>query len=84
MKTNYTADRMVFFGTGGINHASLVQLAENHFSSLPGPPKPTVLERALYPNTNFLGVEARCRDDTSVNFALHSRVRGRARQPIPR
>ena len=31
MKTNYTADRMVFVGTGGIDHASLAQLAENHF-----------------------------------------------------
>ena len=63
---------MVFVGTGGIDHASLVQLAEEHFSSLPGPHKPTVLERALYPKTSILGVKMSIRDDTmpSVNFAL--------------
>ena len=72
IKTNYTADRMVLVGTGGVDHASLVQLAEKHFSSLPVSPKPTGLGRALYPKTDFVGAEVRIRDDTmpTVNFAL--------------
>src|SRR5258706_9258240 len=63
---------MVLVGTGGVDHASLVQLAEKHFFSLPVTPKPTVLGRALYPKTDFVGAEVRTRDDTmpTINFAL--------------
>src|SRR5258706_13692164 len=76
---------MVLVGTGGVDHASLVQLAEKHFSSLPVTPKPTVLGRALYPKTDFVGAEARIRDDTipSVNFALAVEGMGGARQTTP-
>ncbi|KAJ7430053.1 Metalloenzyme, LuxS/M16 peptidase-like protein [Mycena galericulata] len=49
IKTNYTADRMVLVGTGGVDHAELVKLAEKHFSSLPVP--------------SFVGSEVRLRDD---------------------
>ena len=72
IKTNYTADRMVLVGTGGVDHASLVQLAEKHFSSLPVSPNPTGLGRVLYPKTDFVGAEVRIRDDTmpTVNFAI--------------
>ena len=72
IKTNYTADRMVLVGTGGVDHGSLVQLAEKHFSSLPVAAKPTGLGRAQYPKTDFVGAEVRIRDDTmpTVNFAI--------------
>ncbi|KAG0375545.1 hypothetical protein BGX24_008954 [Mortierella sp. AD032] len=35
IKTNYTADRMVLVGAGGVDHDELVKLAEQHFSKLP-------------------------------------------------
>ncbi|KAK8192436.1 Metalloenzyme, LuxS/M16 peptidase-like protein [Phyllosticta paracitricarpa] len=35
IKTNYTADRMVLVGAGGVPHAKLVELAEKHFANLP-------------------------------------------------
>ncbi|KAF9176773.1 hypothetical protein BGZ50_009685 [Haplosporangium sp. Z 11] len=35
IKTNYTADRMVLVGAGGVDHDTLVKLTENHFSKLP-------------------------------------------------
>ena len=35
IKTNYTADRMVLVGAGGIPHEQLVRLAEEHFGGLP-------------------------------------------------
>ena len=35
IKTNYTADRMVLVGAGGIPHEELVKLAEKHFASIP-------------------------------------------------
>src|SRR5258706_10102021 len=38
-KTNYTAGRVVLVGTGEVDYASLVQLAEKHFSSLLVSPK---------------------------------------------
>merc|ERR1711939_485820 len=34
IKTNYTADRMVLVGAGGVPHQQLVELAEKHFSGL--------------------------------------------------
>src|SRR5258706_9064961 len=56
----------------GVDHDSLVQLAERRFSSLPVSPKPTVLGRALYPRTDLVGAEVRIRGDTipTVSFAL--------------
>ena len=35
IKNNYTADRMVLVGAGGIPHEKLVELADKHFSKLP-------------------------------------------------
>ncbi|KAI9275568.1 Metalloenzyme, LuxS/M16 peptidase-like protein [Phascolomyces articulosus] len=35
IKTNYTGERMILVGTGGIDHDALVNLAQNHFGSLP-------------------------------------------------
>ncbi|KAF8194153.1 Metalloenzyme, LuxS/M16 peptidase-like protein [Pholiota molesta] len=57
IKTNYTADRMVLVGTGGVAHNELVELAKKHFSSLP---------------TAFVGSEVRIRDDDipTANIAI--------------
>ncbi|KAG6377204.1 hypothetical protein JVT61DRAFT_1257 [Boletus reticuloceps] len=63
IKTNYTADRMVLVGAGGVDHQELVKLAEKHFSSLPVSPNPIPLGRLAHPRTDFIGSEVRIRDD---------------------
>lgn len=63
IKTNYTADRMVLVGAGGVDHAELVKLAEKHFSNLPVSSNPIPLGRLAHPKTNFVGSEVRIRDD---------------------
>ncbi|KAF4617740.1 hypothetical protein D9613_005692 [Agrocybe pediades] len=63
IKTNYTADRMVLVGTGGVSHNELVELAKKHFSSLPVSPNPIPLGRLSHPKTTFVGSEVRIRND---------------------
>ncbi|TFK39069.1 Metalloenzyme, LuxS/M16 peptidase-like protein [Crucibulum laeve] len=72
IKTNYTADRMVLVGTGGVEHSALVKLAEKHFSSLPVSPSPIPLGRLSHSKTSFVGSEVRIRDDDmpTANIAI--------------
>jgi processing peptidase subunit beta len=72
INTNYTADRMVLVGSGGIEHESLVKLAEKHFSSLPVSSNPIPLGQQTTTPTKFVGSEVRVRDDTqpTVNVAI--------------
>ncbi|CAK5275878.1 unnamed protein product [Mycena citricolor] len=63
IKTNYTADRMVLVGAGGVDHAELVKLAEQHFSSLPVSLNPIRLGGSAHAKNNFVGSEVRLRDD---------------------
>jgi processing peptidase subunit beta len=75
IKTNYTADRMVLVGAGGIPHEQLVRLAEEHFGALPSK-APTSAALALTAEQKrtpeFIGSEVRLRDDTipSAHIAL--------------
>jgi len=70
IKTNYTADRMVLVGAGGVEHEALVQLAEKHFGQLPGSSTPLRLEAGK--KTDFVGSDVRVRDDTmsTANIAI--------------
>lgn len=72
IKTNYTADRMVLVGSGGVEHEELVKLAEQHFSSLPVSPNPIPLGKQASAKTKFVGSEIRVRDDSqsTCNFAM--------------
>ncbi|KAF8904079.1 mitochondrial processing peptidase beta subunit [Gymnopilus junonius] len=72
IKTNYTADRMVLVGTGGVSHSELVDLAKKHFASLPVSPSPIPLGRLSHPKTTFVGSEVRIRNDElgSANIAI--------------
>ncbi|KAI0061765.1 hypothetical protein BV25DRAFT_1857256 [Artomyces pyxidatus] len=63
IKTNYTADRMVLVGAGGVDHAELVKAAEKSFASLPVSPNPFPLGRQAHPKPKFVGSEVRVRDD---------------------
>ncbi|KAG7444242.1 uncharacterized protein BT62DRAFT_971607, partial [Guyanagaster necrorhizus] len=72
IKTNYTADRMVLVGTGGIEHEALVKLAEKHFTTLPVSSNPIPLGRLSHPKPTFVGSEVRVRDDAipTANIAI--------------
>ncbi|KAL1897226.1 Mitochondrial-processing peptidase subunit beta [Ceratocystis pirilliformis] len=70
IKKNYTADRMVLVGAGGIPHEKLVELAEKNFSGLPvSTPLTYAVEK---PKADFIGSDVRIRDDTmpTANIAL--------------
>lgn len=64
IKTNYTADRMVLVGSGGVDHSALVELASKHFGSLPVSASPLPLGAVTKPKPSFIGSEVRVRDDT--------------------
>ena len=75
IKQNYTAERMVLVGAGGIPHQQLVELAEKHFSDLPtAPPNMTSHSLAQWQKRqpDFIGSEVRIRDDTipTANIAI--------------
>ncbi|KAI2614883.1 mitochondrial-processing peptidase subunit beta [Hypoxylon sp. NC1633] len=72
IKTNYTADRMVLVGAGGIPHDQLVSLAEKNFSSLPATSPQNEAYLLSKRKPNFIGSEVRIRDDTipSAHIAL--------------
>lgn len=73
IKQNYTADRMVLVGTGGVEHASLVDLASQHFGQLPTSQSPIKLgESSNKTKPDFIGAEVRVRDDTmpTCNVAI--------------
>ncbi|KAL8243940.1 hypothetical protein R6Q59_010198 [Mikania micrantha] len=75
INTNYTADRMVLVGAGGVPHEELVKLAEKHFSGLKSQP-PTSLAASIAAEQkrkpDFVGSEVRVRDDTipTANIAI--------------
>ncbi|KAB8265314.1 Metalloenzyme, LuxS/M16 peptidase-like protein [Aspergillus pseudonomiae] len=79
IKTNYTADRMVLVGAGGIPHEQLVRLAEEHFGTLPSKP-PTSAALALTAEQKrtpeFIGSEVRLRDDTIPTAHIALAVEG--------
>lgn len=76
IQSNYTADRMVLVGAGGIEHEALVKLAEQHFSSLPVSSNPIPLGNASHPRTQFVGSEVRIRDDNSPTCNIAIAVEG--------
>ncbi|RDA92936.1 hypothetical protein CP533_3855 [Ophiocordyceps camponoti-saundersi (nom. inval.)] len=72
INTNYTADRMVLVGAGGVPHEKMVELAEKYFSLLPsrGPENHAYLLSKQ--KADFIGSDVRIRDDTmpTANIAL--------------
>ncbi|KIX07584.1 mitochondrial-processing peptidase subunit beta [Rhinocladiella mackenziei CBS 650.93] len=79
INTNYTADRMVLVGAGGIPHEELVKLAEKHFGGLKSTPPSSyaaqiAAEQKRKPN--FVGSEVRIRDDTIPTAHIAIAVEG--------
>ncbi|CAD6907402.1 unnamed protein product [Tilletia controversa] len=75
IKSNYTADRIVLVGAGGVEHDALVDLAKKHFTNLPSSSAPLGGSASLAP-TKFVGAEVRIRDDTSPTCNLALAVEG--------
>ncbi|KJX98808.1 mitochondrial-processing peptidase subunit beta like protein [Zymoseptoria brevis] len=80
IKTNYTADRMVLVGAGGVPHSQLVELAEKYFGNIP------TFNKQQQANANvrgletqkpdFVGSEVRIRDDTIPTAHIAIAVEG--------
>lgn len=72
IKTNYTADRMVLVGAGGVPHEELVSLAEKHFGNIPSSGSSASIGSPRGQSPQFVGSEIRIRDDTmpTANIAL--------------
>lgn len=68
IQQNYTADRMVLVGAGGVEHNALVDLASKHFGNIPY----SQSSRSAKSPTKFTGSEVRIRDDTmsTCNVAI--------------
>jgi len=79
IKSNYTADRMVLVGAGGVPHQQLVDLAEKYFSGLPTEPPSSASRNAIAEQRrkpDFIGSEVRIRDDTVPTAHIAIAVEG--------
>lgn len=72
IKNNYTADRMVLVGAGGVPHEKLVEMADKHFSKLPSTTPQTGAYLLSKKRPDFVGSDIRVRDDTipTANIAI--------------
>ncbi|KAH8899203.1 hypothetical protein GQ53DRAFT_709819 [Thozetella sp. PMI_491] len=72
IKNNYTADRMVLVGAGGIPHQQLVEMAEKSFEKLPATSPETSAYLLSKKRPDFIGSDVRVRDDTipTANIAI--------------
>lgn len=64
IKHNYTADRMVLVGAGGVPHEKLVEMADKYFSKLPQSSPETHAYILSKQKPEFIGSDVRIRDDT--------------------
>ncbi|KAK3335978.1 Metalloenzyme, LuxS/M16 peptidase-like protein [Cercophora scortea] len=72
IKHNYTADRMVLVGAGGVPHEQLVEMADKYFSKLPSKTPETGAYLLSKKKPDFIGSDIRIRDDTipTANIAI--------------
>jgi len=72
IKNNYTADRMVLVGAGGVPHEQLVEMADKYFSKLPSTSPETSAYLLSKKKPDFIGSDVRIRDDTipTANIAV--------------
>ncbi|KAF3932749.1 hypothetical protein ABW19_dt0205798 [Dactylella cylindrospora] len=76
IKKNYTADRMVLVGAGGVSHDELVALAEKHFGNLKPAATPTIFGSTRGEVPDFVGSEVRLRDDSYPTAHIAIAVEG--------
>ena len=72
IKHNYTADRMVLVGAGGVPHEQLVEMADKYFNKLPATSPETGAYLLSKKKPEFIGSDVRVRDDTipTANIAI--------------
>jgi processing peptidase subunit beta len=72
IKNNYTADRMVLVGAGGVPHQQLVEMADKYFANLPSKAPETSAYLLSKKKPDFIGSDVRIRDDTipTANIAI--------------
>ncbi len=72
IKNNYTADRMVLVGAGGVPHEQLVEMADKYFNKLPATSPETGAYLLSKKKPEFIGSDVRVRDDTipTANIAI--------------
>ncbi|TPX09324.1 uncharacterized protein E0L32_009516 [Thyridium curvatum] len=72
IKQNYTADRMVLVGAGGVPHEKLVEMADKYFTKLPAKSPETGAYILSKRKPDFIGSDVRVRDDTmpTANIAI--------------
>jgi processing peptidase subunit beta len=72
IKNNYTADRMVLVGAGGIPHQQLVEMADKYFDKLPSRAPESSAYLLSKKKSDFIGSDVRIRDDTipTANIAI--------------
>ncbi|EIE79631.1 hypothetical protein G6F55_002849 [Rhizopus delemar] len=75
IKTNYTGERMILVGAGGVDHDALVRLAENHFGSLPNKLNESTSKSAMK-KAVFTGDEFRLHDPKSKQAYIAVAVEG--------
>ncbi|KAK4194868.1 Metalloenzyme, LuxS/M16 peptidase-like protein [Triangularia verruculosa] len=72
IKNNYTADRMVLVGAGGVPHEQLVEMADKYFAGLPSKSPESAAYLLSKRKADFIGSDVRIRDDTipTANIAI--------------
>ncbi|ORX58604.1 hypothetical protein BCR36DRAFT_580204 [Piromyces finnis] len=71
ISTNYTADRMVIIGAGGVDHDELVELAKKYFANVPQPTN----NKEIYDkfkNAKFVGGTALIKNEYPTNHIVLS------------
>ncbi|CEJ00612.1 hypothetical protein G6F70_004627 [Rhizopus microsporus] len=75
IKANYTGERMILVGAGGVDHDALVRLAENHFGQLPNKLNELTSKSAMK-KAVFTGEEFRLHDPQSKQAYIAVAVEG--------
>lgn len=75
IKANYTGERMILVGAGGVDHDALVNLAENHFGKLPNKLDNSTSKSAMK-KAVFTGDEFKLRDSNSQQAHIAVAVEG--------
>ncbi|KAH6619283.1 Metalloenzyme, LuxS/M16 peptidase-like protein [Chaetomium sp. MPI-SDFR-AT-0129] len=76
IKNNYTADRMVLVGAGGVPHQQLVEMADKYFAKLPSTAPDSGASLLSKKKPDFIGSDVRIRDDTLPTAHIAIAVEG--------
>ncbi|ORZ25186.1 Metalloenzyme, LuxS/M16 peptidase-like protein [Absidia repens] len=75
IQTNYTGERMILVGAGGVDHDRLVDLAEQHFGQLPNV-RDAASSKSAMKKAVFSGSEFKLRDNKAAQTHIAVAVEG--------